>query len=205
MENYQIKHRFNGNILFEIEAKSLRIALTIGVEKDADLEGADLRGANLRGANLKDADLRGADLRGANLRGAYLKDADLGDADLGGANLRGANLKDADLGGAYLRGADLRGADLGDAYLRGAYLGGADLGGVKIPPVNDHYFASEILYRRAKTETQKNFASRIRMDVSVCWKDLYVLAKKKKVVRWVESVLGQWQEYRDKIKEIKHD
>ena len=94
--------------------------------------------------------------------------------------------------------ANLRGADL-----RGANLRGADLRGVKVPPVNDHYFASEILYRNAKTDTQKDFAARIRIDLSACWENLYILAKKKKVVKWVESVLGQWQEYKDKFKEIK--
>ena len=138
MKSFKIKSRFLSKMLFEIEAKSLKIAVEMAVNKKTYLGGADLEGANLGGA-----DLEGADLRGANLRG------------------------------------------------------------VKIPPVNDHYFASEILYRKAKTESEKDFAARIRIDLLVCWKALYILAKKKRVVKWVETVLGQWEEYRKKIEEVK--
>jgi len=107
---------------------------------------------------------------------------------------------------AYLRGADLRGADLRGANLKGADLRGADLReanlNVKNPPVNDHFFASEILFRAAKTENQKNFASRIRMELGLCWDDFYEMAKKMKVVMFVKAVLGQWGEYKTKIDEV---
>jgi len=109
---FEIKQRFSGAILFELETESLKLCVQAAVEKKAYLRGADLRGAYLRGADLRGADLRGAYLRGADLRGAYL---------------RGAYLRGADLRGAYLRGADLGGADLRGADLRGAYLRGADL------------------------------------------------------------------------------
>ena len=69
----QIKSRFTGNVLKEVDA-------------------ANLRAANLRAANLCAADLCGANLRGANLRGANLRYADLCGANLCGANLRGADL-----------------------------------------------------------------------------------------------------------------
>ena len=105
----QIKHRFNGSILFEGEFGSLKFALIAAVKS-----GAYLRGAYLRGAYLSGADLRGAYLRGAYLSGAYLRGAYLRGADLSGADLRGAYLR-----GAYLSGADLRGADLSGAYLSG--------------------------------------------------------------------------------------
>jgi uncharacterized protein YjbI with pentapeptide repeats len=65
----QIKSRFTGNVLKEVDA--------------ADLCGANLCAADLRDADLCDADLCYADLCGANLRGA----------DLCGANLRGEKLK----------------------------------------------------------------------------------------------------------------
>jgi uncharacterized protein YjbI with pentapeptide repeats len=110
----EIKNRFTGKVLFELETEdnSIKKTLIEAVRQGADLQGADLRGAYLQGAYLRGAYLQGADLRGAYLQGAYLQ---------------GADLQGADLRGAYLQGADLRGA-----YLQGAYLQGADLQGYKI-------------------------------------------------------------------------
>ena len=59
----QIKNRFTGEIIREIEGDTLRGA-DLG---NSNLVGADLRGADLRGAKLYEADLYGADLHGANL------------------------------------------------------------------------------------------------------------------------------------------
>jgi len=73
----EIKHRFSGNILFEGEFGSLKIALEVAVRGDADLRGADLSDADLSGADLSGADLSDAYLSGADLRGAYLRGADL--------------------------------------------------------------------------------------------------------------------------------
>ncbi len=98
MSPIEIKH-WNGNVLYTIEADSIKAAVEALVQRDACLRGADLRGAYLT-----DACLRGADLRGACLRGA----------DLRGADLRGACLTGACLTGACLTGADLRGAEYGD-------------------------------------------------------------------------------------------
>ena len=88
---FEIKHRWNGKILFNLECKSLRLCVEAAVNTGADLTGADLTGAYLKGAYLKGAYLTGADLTGADLTGA----------DLTGAYLTGAYLK-----GAYLTGAD---------------------------------------------------------------------------------------------------
>jgi len=104
---FQIKSRYNGNVIYEKEGYDLKEVLIKAVEERANLYGANLYGANLTGANLTGADLYGADLRGADLYGA-----DLRWADLYGANLTGANLTGADLRGANLRGANLRGANL---------------------------------------------------------------------------------------------
>ena len=185
----QIKHRFFGNILFELEKdnNTIKITLETGISTNANLEGADLEGA---------------DLRGAYLRSAYLEGADLEDANLRGADLRGAYLRSAYLEGADLRGADLEGADLRGAYLRGADLRGADLEEVKTPPINDHQFASEILWKAAKTETQKDFAARVRLETNQCWKFFFKLAKKKKVDTWAKQTLNKWEEYKTKTKEI---
>ena len=80
----QIKSRFTGNVLKEVDAANLR---------GANLRGANLRAADLRDADMRDAELCGADLRAANLRGADLRGADLRCADLLGANLCGEKLK----------------------------------------------------------------------------------------------------------------
>ncbi len=140
MSTYQIKHRFSGAVLFEIElpaeiaaqsaSQRLGYAIEQALNADADLAGADLAdaylaGANLARANLARAYLAGANLARANLAGAYLADADLADANLAGANLARAYLAGADLAGADLAGADLAGADLAGADLAGAYLAGA--------------------------------------------------------------------------------
>ena len=98
---FEIKHWFNGRILFSLETDTLKLTVEAAVKEGANLEGAYLRGANLGGANLEGANLEGANLEGANLRGANLEGANLRGAYLEGANLRGANLR-----GAYLEGAN---------------------------------------------------------------------------------------------------
>ncbi len=101
-QNYEIKNRWTGEVLFSCEIPD---GMESGMIARHAVETAIAESANLRGANL-----RGADLRGADLRGADLWDANLRDANLRGANLRGANLGGADLGGADLWDANLRGA-----------------------------------------------------------------------------------------------
>ena len=84
---FEIKNRYTRNIIFEAEAESLKVAVEIAIDAEANLRGANLRWANLRWADLQEADLRWANLREADLRGANLR----------GADLRGANLRWADL------------------------------------------------------------------------------------------------------------
>jgi uncharacterized protein YjbI with pentapeptide repeats len=124
----EIKHRFTGDVLFSVEAGSLKLAVQIAVKSKAYLSKANLSGADLSGAYLSKAYLYGANLSGAYLSGA----------DLSGANLSGANLSKAYLSGAYLSGADLSGADLSKAYLSGANLSGAK-NIVRVGPTSDHY------------------------------------------------------------------
>jgi hypothetical protein len=75
----EIKNRFTGKILFELETENNTVRKTLieAVPQGADLQGADLQGAYLRGAYLRGADLQGADLQGADLQGADLRGADL--------------------------------------------------------------------------------------------------------------------------------
>ncbi|RLC33189.1 pentapeptide repeat-containing protein, partial [Candidatus Shapirobacteria bacterium] len=77
----EIKSRWTGIVLFEVEAGSLKIALELGVKQDADLSGAYLKDADLRGADLIGADLSGAYLRSAELSGAVIKGADISNAE----------------------------------------------------------------------------------------------------------------------------
>ena len=83
----QIKHRFNGNVLFEADVKTVKECLEQAIKSCANLSCADLSRAYLSGANLSGANLSGADLSGADLSGAYLSRAYLSGANLSGANL----------------------------------------------------------------------------------------------------------------------
>jgi hypothetical protein len=144
-----------------------------------------LRGADLEYTNLRNADLRGAYLMGADLRGTDLSDADLSDADLRGADMMRANLR-----GANLEDANLRNADLVWANLK-----------VKVPPVNCNRFVSEILYREAKTEAQRDFSARVRIQTGECWGYFIKLARKKRMLSWAKEVLFQWDEFKERFAE----
>ena len=53
----QIKHRISLDVLFECEADSMKIAVKLAVENNADLSSADLSYADLSSADLRSADL----------------------------------------------------------------------------------------------------------------------------------------------------
>ena len=138
MRQVQIKHRWNGSVLFTSDVPDdtpsgieVRVALENAIAANANLAGANLANANLAGANLTGANLTGANLANANLTGANLTGANLTGAFLANANLAGANLANANLAGAYLEGAYLAGAYLAGANLAGAFLAGANLEGAK--------------------------------------------------------------------------
>ena len=99
---FQIKHRWSGAVLFELETDSFRLCVEAAVKARANLAFAYLARAYLARADLAFADLAGANLADANLADANLADADLAGANLAGANLAGANLARADLAGAKL-------------------------------------------------------------------------------------------------------
>ena len=112
------------------------------------------------------------------------------------ADLRGADLRDADLRDAYLCGAYLSGA-----YLRSAYLSGADLR-VKTPPLNDHYFISEILLRASINTKQRSWAGLVRISLNWCWEDFKENCSKT-MWNWAKKVLcEQWPEFEEKFKEV---
>ena len=174
----QIKSRENGRVLWKGRAESLKEAVEVATKQKADLSGANLFRADLSGANLSEACLSGANLSQADLSQANLSAADLSQADLFRANLSGANLSAANLSAANLSRADLN---------------------VKIPPVCSHQFISEILFRAAKEEPEKDFAARIRMETDQCWKYFIGLAKRKRVMAWAKKTLFQWEEFKEKF------
>jgi len=65
--NYEIKNRWNGQVIFSLETTSLKLCVQAAIKSEANLREADLREADLRGASLREANLYGADLYGANL------------------------------------------------------------------------------------------------------------------------------------------
>jgi hypothetical protein len=105
MRQVQIKHRWNGSVLF---AADIPDNTPSGLETRVALEKATEAGANLTGANLTGANFADAYLAGAYLADAYLAGANLTGADLTGANLTGANLTGANLTGANLTGTKWR-------------------------------------------------------------------------------------------------
>ena len=124
---FEIKNKFDGQIIATQEAESLKDAVVLLINSGADLSWANLSEANLSGANLSGAYMSGADLSWANLSEANLSGADLRGAYMSGANLRGANLSWANLSEANLSGANLRWANLSGADLSGAYMSGAKI------------------------------------------------------------------------------
>ena len=110
MKQVQIKHRWNGSVLFTAEIPDdtpSGLEMRVALEK-ATAARANLAGAYLAGANLARANLAGAYLAGANLAGAYLADANLARAKLEKATAARANLAGANLAGANLAGAKWR-------------------------------------------------------------------------------------------------
>ena len=90
MPLFEIKHRYNGTVLFGLDCESLKICLEAAIRSYSNLRGSDLSDSNL-----SDSDLSGSDLSDSNLRGS-----DLSGSDLRGSDLRGSNLSGSDLSGS---------------------------------------------------------------------------------------------------------
>jgi uncharacterized protein YjbI with pentapeptide repeats len=183
----QIKSRYDGHVIYECEAESVRAAVEQAVRNGINLNGADLHGEDLRGAYLRGAYLRGANLRGADLSGAYLSGANLSGAYLRGANLSGAYLRGANLSGADLSGANLSGADLSDANLSGAKLSGAMLNW------NSHDLIGEILRRAAGTDVRRRMvAGLVLASRDWCWKRFLAIEIEPGLRAWALGELRAW-------------
>ena len=64
----EIKNRFNGEIIFSVEAESWKVAVELAIK-----EKANLRSADLSFADISSADLSSADLRSANTTKRYIQ------------------------------------------------------------------------------------------------------------------------------------
>jgi len=147
---YQIKNRWNAEVIFEAELPAEFDSADDGLKSGAAVSlavksGANLTDANLANANLNDANLTGAALKRANLTNANQNRANLTDADLYNANLTGTELRRANLTGARLYGAILTGASLYGVNLTGARLYGVNLTGANLIPVNLNSFRHDLI------------------------------------------------------------
>jgi uncharacterized protein YjbI with pentapeptide repeats len=131
----QIKHRYTGIVIKEVDTTSLVSADLRG----ADLLCADLRCADLQYAKLQDADLWGADLRNADLQYADLWGADLRNANLLVADLCGADLQRANLQCAKLQYTNLQDTNLKDTNLKDTNLRWVVGDGKRIKTIDDRY------------------------------------------------------------------
>jgi hypothetical protein len=112
---FEIKHRYSGAVLFEMEAESLKLCVEAALKSGANLNGANLSEANLSRADLSEANLSEANLSWADLSWANLSEANLSRANLSEANLSEANLSRANLSRANLNEANLSRANLSEA------------------------------------------------------------------------------------------
>lgn len=218
MALFKVKHRISGELLFETECTSLKLAIEIAVKDKRNLSWSHLRGAKLRdaeldGAKFDDADLHGSDFRGAslegaslarvnlrrsNLRGADLASANLRNSDLRRANMRGVDLCRTDLRGAVMRGADLDGADLADTNLCGtdvrrvdlrrADLEDANLAGI-IVDWSNRWLIAELLWRHSgENAAREQLAAWIIRKTDWCWPEW--LASGHSELEWLLSTLA---------------
>ena len=98
----EIKNRWDGSVIFSMEAESWKDAVEAAMKARINLSGSDLRGS---------------DLSGSNLRGSNLSDCDLSGSNLSGSNLRNSNLSGSDLSGCNLLNSDLSGSEGINQYM----------------------------------------------------------------------------------------
>lgn len=172
-----------GEVLYRSKANTIKETLEEAVRNKVSLYNAQLNGVAIVGACLD----------GAILKKALFQQSFLYKTSFYKAHLNRANFFLADLSGASFKDASLSGAQFQNAYLIGANIN------AKTPPLGDHRYISEILWRSARTESQRDFAARVRVETYGCWEHFYLLAKEKKVLTWAKRTLSKWAIYREQI------
>ena len=175
-----------GDPICESRADTIREALEEAVRNEISLREARLDGICLNGACLD-----GALLEGASFQRSFLVDVSFHKAHLNGADFFLSNLSRASFKGAFLSRACFQNASLIGTVLD-----------AEVPPLEDHRFISEILWRSAQKGPQKDFAARVRVETYKCWKPFYLLAREKKVLTWAKRVLSKWTIYKEQIQSI---
>jgi len=175
-----------GRVIYESKADTIREALEEAVRNEVPLYEAQLDGVCLDGACLD-----GAILEGASFQRSLLVDV----------SFHKAHLDEADFFLSNLSGASFKGAFLDEACFQNASLIGTVLD-AEVPPLDDHRFISEILWRSAQKGPQKDFAARVRVETYKCWEHFYFLAREKKVLSWAKRVLSEWTIYKEQIRSI---
>lgn len=135
--NFEIKHRFSGDIMYEGMAPSFVALAERAVAEGVDLSESNMAGMNLAGAVLSGgrfvrADLRRVNMVRADLTGAKLAEATLVSSDMTGAILYKANLARADLSDANMSMVNAAWAFLARANLSETNLTNADLSGTNL-------------------------------------------------------------------------
>ena len=176
----------NGEVLYESKAESIKEALEEAVRNKISLREARLDGICLDGACLDEALLEGA-----SFQRSFLFEVSFHKAHLDGADFFLSNLGRASFKGAFLDRACFQNASLIGTVLDAEF-----------PPLDDHRFISEILWRSAQKSPQKDFAARVRVEIYKCWKHFYLLAREKKVLSWAKRVLSKWTTYRKQIQSV---
>lgn len=184
----KIKSWGSEKVIYEDE--TIEKALENGVKN-----GTDFNGAELSNLTLKDLNLKGGKFKNAFFEFSILENCNLENADLENAYMCQCSLKNTNLTNSIMTKANLAGT-----FFPGTILE------VKKPPVDDAYFISEILWRKAETENQKYLASRIRMewDINNRWEIYIDWAYNLLVCTWMKDILGKWQEFRLNLQEGKN-
>jgi hypothetical protein len=202
----EIRHRWNGRVLFTAEVPDLReavlLALKSGVSLDGavldkvdlshvSLDGARFDGASFYGARFDGASFYGARFYGARFDGASFYGARFDGASFDGASFDGASFDGASFYGASFYGARFDGASFDGASFDGASFDGASFYGAKLS-WSSHDILSEILRLAAQGNVERRkVAGLILVSRDWCWEEFLGLASDPHFA-WAMDVLADY-------------
>ena len=98
----------------------------------------------------------------------------------------------------WMKGEGGECADLSCANLRGANLRGNNLM-VNHPPLCDHNFISEILFRESTNLKERSWAGLVRISTDWCWND-FLDNCSNSMIEWAKIILcRKWPEFNKKF------